>query len=174
MKGWVAKKNILRRAINKMARRKLYLSFTRWSEAHTKQKKGEGGSLYQCVRTVVRNGRKRRTFQAWREKRADTRRRRLMIEQARRLHDDFLASLVSRGLRQVFHKRIRAAWNALDRFSASRRAKRNTMRKVVGRAMYGQQWRAFQRWTQWSASLREQRRQLKRAVMRMLKANPKP
>ena len=93
-----------------------------------------------------------------------------MVEQARRLHEDFMASLVKKGLRQVMHKRIRQAWSAFDRFSAERRAKRNKMRKVIGRAMHGQTSRAFQRWTQWSASLRKQRGQLKRAVMRMLKA----
>ena len=166
--GFVKKKNILKRAINKMRRRKLYLTFSRWSEVYTKKKKG--GTLYQSVCTVVRNGRKRRTFQAWREKRADTRRRLLMVEQARRLHEDFMAALVKKGLRQVMHKRIRQAWNAFDRFSAERRAKRNKMRKVIGRALHGQQSRAFQRWTHWSASLRKQRGQLKRAVMRMLKA----
>jgi hypothetical protein len=166
--GFHKKKNILKRAINKMRRRKLYMAYTRWKEMHTKKKKG--GTLYQSVCTVVRNGRKRRTFQAWREKRADTRRRLLMVEQARRLHEDFMASLVKKGLRQVMHKRIRAAWNAFDRFSAERRARRNQMRKVIGRAMNGQMSRAFQRWTAWSASLRKQRGQLKRAVMRMLKA----
>lgn len=166
--GFTKKKSILKRAINKMHRRKLYLAFTRWSEVFTKKKKG--GTLYQSVCTVVRNGRKRRTFQAWREKRADTRRRLLMVEQARRLHEDFMTSLVKKGLRQVMHKRIRQAWNAFDAFSAERRARRNKMRKVVGRAMYGQQSQAFQRWTQWSASLRRQRGQVKGAVMRMLKA----
>lgn len=83
--GFNKKKNILKRAINKMRRRKLYMTFQRWSEVFTKKKKG--GTLYQSVCTVVRNGRKRRTFQAWREKRADTRRRLLMVEQARRLHE---------------------------------------------------------------------------------------
>ena len=62
--GFTKKKNILKRAINKMRRRKLYLAFTRWSEIYTKKKKG--GTLYQSVCTVVKNGRKRRTFQAWR------------------------------------------------------------------------------------------------------------
>ena len=166
--GFVKKKNILKRAINKMRRRKLYLTFQRWSEVYTKKKKG--GTLYRSVLTVVRRGRMRRTFHAWREKRADTRRRLLMVEQARRLKDDFQTALVKRGLRQVMHKRIRAAWNAFDRFSAARRAKRNKMRKVIGRAMHGQQSRAFQRWTKWNAIMRKQRAQLKRAVMRMLRA----
>jgi len=76
---------VLRRAIGKMRRRKLYQCFQHWAEAYTKKKKG--GALYQAVCTVIRNGRRRRCFQAWRENRADTRRRLLMVEQARRLHE---------------------------------------------------------------------------------------
>jgi hypothetical protein len=92
--GIAQKKNMLKRALGKMRRRKLYMVFERWREVYTKKKKG--GTLYQSMCKVIRTGRKRRCFQAWREKRADTRRRTLMVEYGRRMHEDFQAGVVLR------------------------------------------------------------------------------
>ena len=69
--GFQKKKNVLRRAVAKMRRRKMYGAFYAWWESHSRAKKV--GAMGTAARVVVTNGMKRRTFQAWRAKTADAR-----------------------------------------------------------------------------------------------------
>ena len=118
--GFQKKKNILTRAVNKLRRRKLTLAFNAWYDMHTRTKKtsGMGGA----ARQVVVNGMRRRTFQAWREKAADSRRQVLMASNTAKLRDEFLERLVEVGLRQLRHKMMRRAWSGFDCFAEVRHA----------------------------------------------------
>ena len=174
-RGWLLvqhdfnnKRNILTRAVNKMKRRRLYKAFSKWAELHNKAHRPS--HFGKAARAVVLGGCRRRTFGAWREHTKDVRRQFKMAAHTARMREEFLERLVEAGLRQVMHKRIRRAWDAFDKFSEVRRAKRNKARQVIGRAMNREQARAFSRWNEYVAQLNKQRGQLKRAVARMSKA----
>ena len=174
-RGWLLvqhdfnnKRNILTRAVNKMKRRRLYKAFSKWAELHNKAHRPS--HFDKAARAVVLGGCRRRTFGAWREHTKDVRRQFKMAAHTARMREEFLERLVEAGLRQVMHKRIRRAWDAFDKFSEVRRAKRNKARQVIGRAMNREQARAFGRWSEYVAQLNKQRGQLKRAVARMSKA----
>ena len=174
-RGWLLvqhdfnnKRNILTRAVNKMKRRRLYKAFSKWAELHNKAHRPS--HFGKAARAVVLGGCRRRTFGAWREHTKDVRRQFKMAAHTARMREEFLERLVEAGLRQVMHKRIRRAWDAFDKFSEVRRAKRNKARQVIGRAMNREQARAFGRWSEYVAQLNKQRGQLKRAVARMSKA----
>ena len=174
-RGWLLvqhdfnnKRNILTRAVNKMKRRRLYKAFSKWAELHNKAHRPS--HFDKAARAVVLGGCRRRTFGAWREHTKDVRRQFKMAAHTARMREEFLERLVEAGLRQVMHKRIRRAWDAFDKFSEVRRAKRNKARQVIGRAMNREQARAFSRWSEYVAQLNKQRGQLKRAVARMSKA----
>ena len=165
--GFQKKKNILTRAVNKLRRRKLTLAFNAWYDMHTRTKKtsGMGGA----ARQVVVNGMRRRTFQAWREKAADSRRQVLMASNTAKLRDEFLERLVEVGLRQLRHKMMRRAWSGFDCFAEVRRGRRNRMRQAIARATHGQLSRAFNRWDEQATNRRRQRAMVKRAIARMSK-----
>ncbi|ACO62200.1 predicted protein [Micromonas commoda] len=174
-RGWLLvqhdfnnKRNILTRAVNKMKRRRLYKAFSKWAELHNKAHRPS--HFDKAARAVVLGGCRRRTFGAWREHTKDVRRQFKMAAHTARMREEFLERLVEAGLRQVMHKRIRRAWDAFDKFSEVRRAKRNKARQVIGRAMNREQARAFGRWREYVAQLNKQHGQLKRAVARMSKA----
>ena len=134
---------------------------------HTRTKKtsGMGGA----ARQVVVNGMRRRTFQAWREKAADSRRQVLMASNTAKLRDEFLERLVEVGLRQLRHKMMRRAWSGFDCFAEVRRGRRNRMRQAIARATHGQLSRAFNRWDEQATNRRRQRALVKRAIARMSK-----
>ena len=174
-RGWLLvqhdfnnKRNIQTRAVNKMKRRRLYKAFSKWAELHNKAHRPS--HFDKAARAVVLGGCRRRTFAAWREHTKDVRRQFKMAAHTARMREEFLERLVEAGLRQVMHKRIRRAWDAFDKFSEVRRAKRNKARQVIGRAMNREQARAFSRWSEYVSQLNKQRGQLKRAVGRMSKA----
>ena len=153
--GFQKKKNILARAVNKLRRRKLALAFNEWASHHGRAKKvgGMGGA----ARQVVINGMRRRTFRAWREKAADSRRQMVMAGNTAKLREEFLERLVEVGLRQLVHKRMRKAWTGFDQFSEVRRGRRNRMRQAIARATKGRLSRAFQSWDEQATLRRKQR-----------------
>ena len=111
-----------------------------------------------AARQVVINGMRRRTFRAWREKAADSRRQMVMAGNTAKLREEFLERLVEVGLRQLVHKRMRKAWTGFDQFSEVRRGRRNRMRQAIARATKGRLSRAFQSWDE-QATLRRKQRQ---------------
>ena len=165
--GFQKKKNILARAVNKLRRRKLALAFNEWASHHGRAKKvgGMGGA----ARQVVINGMRRRTFRAWREKAADSRRQMVMAGNTAKLREEFLERLVEVGLRQLVHKRMRKAWTGFDQFSEVRRGRRNRMRQAIARATKGRLSRAFQSWDEQATLRRKQRGMVRRAIQRMRK-----
>ena len=163
--GFQKKKNVLRRAVAKMRRRKMYGAFYAWWESHSRAKKV--GAMGTAARVVVTNGMKRRTFQAWRAKTADARRQTIMANHTASLREEFLERLVEVGLRQLVHKRMRKAWSGFEQFADARRGRRNKMRQALARALRGCESRAFQRWVEQTEKAHMGRALVKRAVGRM-------
>lgn len=163
--GFQKKKNVLRRAVAKMRRRKMYGAFYAWWETHSRSKKV--GTMGTAARTVVINGMKRRTFQAWRAKTADARRQTIMANHTASLREEFLERLVEVGLRQLVHKRMRKAWAGFEQFADTRRGRRNKMRQALARALRGCESRAFQRWAEQTEKAHMGRALVKRAIGRM-------
>ena len=163
--GFQKKKNVLRRAVAKMRRRKMYGAFYAWWESHSRAKKV--GTMGTAARVVVTNGMKRRTFQAWRAKTADARRQTIMANHTASLREEFLERLVEVGLRQLVHKRMRKAWSGFEQFADARRGRRNKMRQALARALRGCESRAFQRWVEQTEKAHMGRALVKRAVGRM-------
>ena len=163
--GFQKKKNVLRRAVAKMRRRKMYGAFCAWWENHSRAKKV--GLMGTAARVVVTNGMKRRTFQAWRAKTADARRQTIMANHTASLREAFLERLVEIGLRQLAHKRMRKAWTRFEQFADTRRGRRNKMRQALARALRGCESRAFQRWAEQTEKAHVRRALVKRAVGRV-------
>ena len=163
--GFQKKKNVLRRAVAKMRRRKMYGAFYAWWDTHSRAKKV--GPMGTAARTVVTNGMKRRTFQAWRAKTADARRQTIMANHTASLREEFLERLVEVGLRQLVHKRMRKAWAGFEQFADTRRGRRNKMRQALARALRGCESRAFQRWAEQTEKAHMGRALVKRAIGRM-------
>ena len=108
------------------------------------------------------------TFQAWREKAADSRRQVLMASNTAKLRDEFLERLVEAGLRQLRHKMMYRAGAVLTASPGST-CRRNRMRQAIARATHGQLSRAFNRWDEQATNRRRQRAMVKRAIARMSK-----
>jgi hypothetical protein len=163
--GFQKDKNVLRRAVGKLRRRKLYGAFHAWSEYRARGKRV--GAVGTAARTVVTNGMRRRTFQAWRAKTADARRQTIMANHTSTLREEFLERLVEIGLRQMIHKKMRKAWSGFESFADAARRRRNRMRQALGRALRGCESRAFKRWARATNKARLRRALVKRAIGRV-------
>ena len=163
--GFQKKKNVLNRALKKMKRRKMYNAFNAWWEMHAKSKKV--GAMGTAARLVVVAGMKRRVFQAWREKTADTRRQTIMAGHTSSLREEFSERLVEVGLRQLVHKQMRKAWVGFVTCADTSRIRRNRMRQAISRDLRGFQKRAFDEWKLQTEKAHMRRALVLRAVQRM-------